>query len=480
VKIIIETPIKMRIYVDSQSQVDSLRKMLSFKDKTVEMQIKNLKKNFYLRQRYGNEWVENQLSNLNKQLVKTVLFEDEYGLWTYPGLANRLKASFDCQVENNVVYPQPKLIPWNEVPKYSMYYYQEAAVERLLENPHSHVSLPTGSGKSIVITNLVKRLGLKTIVIAPSSSICDQLHEDLIRAFGKKNVGMYGGSKKQYDKKIVVATAQSLVRVTENSESFKYISNFDAMIFDECHLTPANTFEKVCHDLLSKVPYRWFTTATPERNDGKNTLLEAIIGPCVYLKTIQELQEEGFLAKLSTLMIEVGSPNPEYNSNNMVKMNQVHLYNNETIARIISDMAEKAVNAGMPTLILVDEHSQEHLLKKHMRTAYQYASGDSDVTQICEDFNKGKIMCVVGTSAVSTGTNFLPVRLTINWQGNRAGTKVKQGPIGRSTRIHAASGKTEAKIVDFIIKDVPQLRNHAMVREGYYKEVGPVSRTEIT
>ena len=122
-KITIETPVKMRIYADSQSQVDSLRKMLSFKDKTIEMQIKNLKRNFYLRQRYGDEWVENQLSQLNKQLIKTVLFEDEYGLWTYPGLVNRIKVTFGCQVENNVAYPQPKLIPWNEIPKYSMYYY---------------------------------------------------------------------------------------------------------------------------------------------------------------------------------------------------------------------------------------------------------------------------------------------------------------------------------------------------------------------
>jgi superfamily II DNA or RNA helicase len=476
---VIEAPTLMRIYDASQAEIEKLGKLLSYKDKTIEMQIKNLKKNFYLRQRYGDEWVENQLRTLNSQLVKSILHQDEFGYWTYPGIAYKIKAALGCEISSNVVYPQTKLMPWNEVPKFSMYYYQEEAVERMLENFHSHVSLPTGSGKSVVITNMVKRLGLRTIVIAPSSSICDQLYADLIKSFGKKNVGMYGGSKKQYDKKIVVATAQALVRVDEDHPAHKALSTMDAMIFDESHYTPSNTFEKVCHGLLSKVPYRWFTSATQERNDGKTILLESIIGPCVYSKTIKELQDEGFLAKLSTMMIEVNSPNPDYVSNNIVKMNQTHLYNNEEIARTIADLVEKAVNSGMPTLVLIDEHSQEALLKKHMRSNYEYASGDSDVTKICEDFNKGKIMCVVGTSAVSTGTNFLPVRLTINWQGNRAGTKVKQGPIGRSTRIHAATGKTEAKIVDFIVTDVKVLRMHAMVREGYYKEVGPVIHTRL-
>jgi len=122
----------------------------------------------------------------------------------------------------------------------------------------------------------------------------------------------------------------------------------------------------------------------------------------------------------------------------------------------------------MPVLVLVDEHGQEELLKKRLQVEYAYACGDSDVTSICDDFNQGKILCVVGTSAVSTGTNFLPVRLTINWQANKAGTKVKQGAIGRSTRVHKETGKTSCKIVDFRVTNVPLLKRHADERAKYY------------
>ena len=50
-------------------------------------------------------------------------------------------------------------------------------------------------------------------------------------------------------------------------------------------------------------------------------------------------------------------------------------------------------------------------------------------------------MCVVGTSAVSTGTNFKPVQLTINWKGKKKESEVKQGAIGRSTRLDPGSGQ---------------------------------------
>jgi superfamily II DNA or RNA helicase len=478
-KLILETPTKLRILPDSDAQLDDIRRMLKYKDRQIETQIRNMKQNFYMRQRYGDEWVDAKLAELNKELWKILVFEDDIGLWTFPGLKKRLQLNFQGDYESLVKYPSYKLTPWHQIPEHDMYYYQANSVDALLDNPHSHVELPTGSGKSLLIINLLKRTGLRTLVIAPSSSIVEQLYEDAVKYFGKKNVGMFAGAKKNYDKRIIIATAQSLVRIDDKSEAFQAFSNFDAFIFDESHTCPANTFEVVCHYLLKNVPYRWFTSATQERNDGKDLLLEGIIGPRVYEKTISELQEEGYLAKISTLILDVDSPKPGYTSKMAVKMNQVHLYENETIARTIGSMVRQAVDAGMPTLVLIDEHDQEKLLKKFMTVEYEYARSGSEINDIKDRFNEGKLMCIVGTSAISTGTNFLPVRLTVAWQANRAGTKVKQGAIGRSTRIHKETGKDSAKIVDFRIHDVPMLKRHANDRIQYYKQVGPVTFGKI-
>jgi hypothetical protein len=161
-------------------------------------------------------------------------------------------------------------------------------------------------------------------------------------------------------------------------------------------------------------------------------------------------------------------------------MNQKHLYENEEILNVITSMVKDAISKRMPVLILIDEHLQETRLKDKLGDIYSYACGGSDTDKICADFNAGKVLCVVGTAAVSVGTNFKPVRLTINWKGSKAGTKVKQGAIGRSTRIDELSGKKDCKIVDFRVKNVPMLMRHSNARIKFYKAVGPVSFLELS
>jgi len=178
------------------------------------------------------------------------------------------------------------------------------------------------------------------------------------------------------------------------------------------------------------------------------------------------------------LIFDVES-NSKYTGTNVLKNNQEHLYKNMTVARLVAQCAAQAVNGGKPTLILIDELEQEAILKAVMSVPYEFAHGGSDVHQICKNFNEGRTMCVVGTAAVSTGTNFKPLQATISWKANKAGTKVKQGAIGRSTRIDATSGKTDCKIIDFRIINVPLLKRHADIRIGYYKEVGEVVYVEV-
>jgi len=57
-----------------------------------------------------------------------------------------------------------------------------------------------------------------------------------------------------------------------------------------------------------------------------------------------------------------------------------------------------------------------------------------DVEAAVKDFNEGKIQCLIGTSAISTGVDLLPVGCLIYLQGGTSEIKVRQA-IGRGTRI---------------------------------------------
>ena len=471
INLYIVNPIKMRVVLDSDDELYRLKKALTFKNNSVEYQIKMTRNSAA---RYGQIWAQKRIAELKENLYECLLWEDEEGYYTRPGLLDYIMARFHGSVkfENLIAYPEFQLMPWHNQPQYEPHRAQAEAVERLLKNPHSHIEFATGTGKSYIIQLLIKKTGLPTVVSTPSITIARQLYNECIHLFGKNKVGLLGDSRRDIGKHILIAVGKSLslISIPEEVEAFK---KYQVLISDESHTLPADIFEKFCHGILSHCPYRWFVSGTQERADGTELKLISIIGKKVHSYSIQQAITDGVLAKLSFLIFNVESPSL-FESQNIVRMNQEHFYKNERIARAIAEIAAASVANGDPVLILVDEHIQNDILKRYMTVDYAYACSDNDNNDICEKFNKGEIMCVVGTSAVSTGTNFKPVKLTINWQAGKSSVKIKQGAIGRSTRIDKDAGKSECKIVDFRVVNVRQLKRHADIRISYYKQIGEV------
>lgn len=466
-KFIIETPVKLRIIDPTSDDLVKLQSALTYKNTSVAYQIKMTKESA---RRYGAEWAASRVAELEADLYESLLHTDNEGYYTRPGLILYLKHRFlGIEIQNNVKYPEFKLIPWGKQPDYDPYPYQTESVERLINAKHAHIEFATGVGKSFIIQLLAKKTGLPTIVSTPSVSIARQIYDEMKHHFGSQKVGLFGNGKDEVGKHILIAISKSLslVRDPEDMERFK---KYQVFIADESHQIATEQFSYYANEVLDHCPYRWFVSGTQERTDGSDLKLLSIIGPQVMSYSIQKGIEEGFLAKLSFMVFNIQSTS-YYQTNNLVKMNQEHLYKNEKIAQTISLLAEQAVLNNMPTLILIDEHIQEQILRSYMKVDFEYASGQSDVNSICNRFNKGEIMCVVGNSAASTGTNFKPVRLTINWQANKSAVKVKQGPIGRSTRIDARTNKRDCKIVDFRVINIDTLKRHANERIKYYNEI---------
>jgi superfamily II DNA or RNA helicase len=73
-------------------------------------------------------------------------------------------------------------------------------------------------------------------------------------------------------------------------------------VFDECHHLPGGTYQLAAE--CSIAPFRLGLTATLERADGREAVLETLIGPEVYRKDIGELSGS-YLAQYETERIEV-------------------------------------------------------------------------------------------------------------------------------------------------------------------------------
>lgn len=469
-QLVIKNPSKLHILDADESEIKMVKDYLSYKDKKVEEALRRAKNSFWLKQKMGDEKFQYYLDDLKLQVKKTLLFEDQDGFWTYPGLAPRIAHLMRCPVNDLVASPEGELIPWATMP-YPMRPYQQGAYDGLISARHSHVELCTGAGKTLALLYLTKNLGLKAAIVAPSANIASQIYKLFVTHLGKKYVGMFGDGKKEIGKKFTVAIAQSVTRVEPETEEWDHFQSVEAVIIDESHMFAADTFESILMGPLSNAKRRHFFSATQERNDGRDLMLEGLIGERVYTKTLKELQAEGYLAKLNTIMFEVYATTDQ-RPKDVKKLNQLHFYGNRNIVDKIQSIVLEANSKGIPTLILIDEHGQEEILRQKLGNIYEYAHGKADNAKIVDNFNSGKTLCVVGTSAVSVGTDFKPVRLTINWQANQAGTKIKQGAIGRSTRLDERTGKTDCKIIDFKVVNVPTLDRHAQKRLTYYQEAG--------
>lgn len=157
------------------------------------------------------------------------------------------------------------------------------------------VVLPTGAGKSQLGVMAIGRKQRSTLVVAPTLDLVRQWHGLLRATFGCE-VGVIGGGEHVLHD-LTVTTYDSAYLHMENMGA-----RFGLVIFDECHHLPSETYALAARQCLA--PFRLGLTATPERSDGRETMLDELIGPLAYRREITDMSGE-YLAEYDTERIAV-------------------------------------------------------------------------------------------------------------------------------------------------------------------------------
>jgi len=160
-----------------------------------------------------------------------------------------------------------------------LYEYQEKMVENTIKSLKKHkkslVVMPTGAGKTFVFCEIIKRLKLKTLIIAHTKELIDQ------------------ANKSAYLFKIPEDLLQidSIQKISHHSNEINLNKNYELIIIDECHRACAPSYLK----LLNKFPNAFIlgVTATPYRTDGK--VITSIFGYPDQLLSMIDLIKNGFL-----------------------------------------------------------------------------------------------------------------------------------------------------------------------------------------
>ncbi len=159
------------------------------------------------------------------------------------------------------------------------------------------VVLPTGSGKSYVAEMAIASVQRSALVVAPTLDLMNQWYEVLVTAFGAR-VGLLGGGYHEPEDLTVSTYDSAYIHMERLGDRWGLV------IFDECHHLPSPTYLMAAE--MSVAPFRLGLTATLERADGREALLDDRVGSVVYAKGIKDLAGE-YLADydVETLLVDL-------------------------------------------------------------------------------------------------------------------------------------------------------------------------------
>jgi len=180
--------------------------------------------------------------------------------------------------------------------KLSLRDYQIKTILRTLKFSLSLTSLPTGSGKSLVMAALLLADNCRTLIIVDSKSLMHQLISSIKSMTGRK-CGMVGDGI--YEPRLwTVAVIDSLL----TGKGLEVVKEAKALYFDEAHKTGADTYKRIVDYSGENSIIRRGFTATAFRNDSRSLLLPALTGPVIVHYSTSELIDQGWLAKPTILM----------------------------------------------------------------------------------------------------------------------------------------------------------------------------------
>jgi len=335
--------------------------------------------------------------------------------------------------------------------------YQIKAVESFTRrNKVGILELTTGAGKSLIMTEIVRRLRVKTLVVIDKRELLYQLKDTLETNLGMK-VGIVGDGKKDIQD-ITVATIQTLMR---NLNEYKeYLQEVRFLCLDETHKAASKSYYKL-GSVMKNTEFRAGFSATAFRDDGNDMMMNAVTGYKLFSLTGQELIDKGYLMKpkINFIFLEIPtqykkemefkSSSGLINSEDEYSMFYPNfIVNNYYRNYKIKTLCDK--HKKDKTLILVKQIEHGEKLEEMIPNSLYIYGGTKKTKRdkALEDFKNGDRNVLIATISIfAEGVDIPSLTVIINAAANRGDVKSLQ-VLGRVLR--TKEGKDKAIYYDFM------------------------------
>lgn len=346
---------------------------------------------------------------------------------------------------------------------YTLRSYQEHAVtravqyltDRRLAGRNGLIVLPTGSGKSLVIANIVARLDGPCIVFQPSKEILEQNAEKL-RSYGYYPAIYSASLRRKTIGGITLATIGSVVRRAEAFQDVRYI------LIDECHLVNArggmyrDFLAVLAHARtigLTATPYRLASTSLGSELRFLTRTRPRLFHDVVQYTNLAPLFRAGFLAPLVYHTPDIIDPTK-------IRLNSTGAdFDDTSLQRYFSEIGFATRLEAVVTHLLDSGHRSVLVFTRFVREARQLAARIPDAAVVSAEtpaderarilwkFKKGLLRVVTNCGVLTTGFDY-PELSTVVLARPTMSLGLYYQMVGRVIRPHPS--KPAAHVIDLV------------------------------
>jgi superfamily II DNA or RNA helicase len=456
--------------------LSAIQELLSYESQTVQYEIRRCETMIRQAEYSGNHrkaWGFNKkIENLKQELIVCWLRDEQFPtghLQLVEEALGALGCKYRC-VDNRVKPARSLELEWKVEPP-EMRYYQKEMVDLALEKHRGVFESAVGTGKSLVIFNIIKRLFCPTLVIVPSSGLYEQIGAGLEESFGEDLVERLTTTKVAKGKALAplrIATIQTLAALQKRGILEGALADIDMMIVDEIHHAGSLSFTNLIPH-LEHIYYKFGFSGTFVRNAGDTLDMWGFLSQKLYSYPAKQAIEEGFLTPLKFIIEKL----PGRRHKDYATEYNLNYGGSERLLQAIGNRL-RYIPGNEQVLILVDRKEKAGDVIHEFLTAEgypnTYISGDNKKAVILDAitaFNEKRIRILVGSSVLGEGIDLRTTNRLMLCCGGRSEVKISQA-IGRAVRL--SEGKKVAWVYDYWFQGTNYLEKHTKRRIALFRE----------
>lgn len=353
--------------------------------------------------------------------------------------------------------------------------YQTKLIDELMvttiDRNEGIISMTTGTGKTIVALETIRRLGLTATIIVPKTDILNQFYNEAKDKFGYQ-IGRIGGGHRTI-KPITVVTFQSL---QHDKKLLKDLAAQTSILFvDECQDVPAARRAQVVSKFRPK--YLLGLSGTPARTDGRTKAIFFYMG-----KVIARYKKELLKPKVEVVYTQINTPTHKKvivtdkrgREKEIKKRLEYHeviekMIDNKSRNNLVAGLTVGEVSQGRRVLVLTKRVAHYQKFKKRLTFDGVHFIDSKDKGReallfALKEFGGFKVIFGT-TSLLSVGTD-IPALDTLIIACDLKSSVLTTQSVGRILRIF--KDKKDPRIIDLCDNRNPMLYRQYKAREALY------------